>query len=123
MFIAHPSHFLDVADFRGKHFEHRLDAGVGEGDGPVRIETVVREVQRERPVVLRLALAAGLLFPIQAIVGGIQILTGLSGWSQTLHLALGAIPQMPKVIHHFGYFPTRTAAGLANHLYTQRYLQ
>ena len=37
--------------------------------------------------------------------------------------ALGAIPQMPKVIHHFGYFPTRTAAGLANHLYTQRYLQ
>ena len=24
---------------------------------------------------------------------------------------------------HFGYFPTRTAAGLANHLYTQRYLQ
>jgi protoheme IX farnesyltransferase len=41
--------------------------------------------------VLRLALAAGLLFPIQAIVGGIQILTGLSGWSQTLHLALGAL--------------------------------
>jgi hypothetical protein len=41
----------------------------------------------------------------------------------TAWLALGAIPQMPKVIHHFGYFPTRTAAGLANHLYTQRYLQ
>jgi protoheme IX farnesyltransferase len=47
--------------------------------------------QRERPLVLRLALAAGLLFPIQAIVGGLQILTGLSGWTQTLHLALGAL--------------------------------
>jgi len=41
----------------------------------------------------------------------------------TAWLALGAIPQMPKVIHHFGYYPTRTAAGLANHRYTQRYLQ
>jgi protoheme IX farnesyltransferase len=47
--------------------------------------------QRERPTVIRLALAAGLLFPIQAIVGGLQILTGLSGWTQTLHLALGAL--------------------------------
>ena len=41
----------------------------------------------------------------------------------TAWLALGAIPQMPKVVHSFGYFPTRTPAGLANHLYTQRYLQ
>jgi protoheme IX farnesyltransferase len=47
--------------------------------------------QRERPTVIRLALAAGLLFPIQAIVGGLQILTGLSGWTQTLHLALGVL--------------------------------
>jgi membrane-bound metal-dependent hydrolase YbcI (DUF457 family) len=41
----------------------------------------------------------------------------------TAWLALGAIPQMPKLIHAFGYYPTRTAAGLANHEYTQRYLQ
>jgi membrane-bound metal-dependent hydrolase YbcI (DUF457 family) len=41
----------------------------------------------------------------------------------TAWLALGAIPQMPKIIHGFGYYPTRTAAGLANHEYTQRYLQ
>jgi heme o synthase len=39
----------------------------------------------------RLALAAAILFPVQAVVGGLQILTDLSGWSQTLHLALGAI--------------------------------
>jgi hypothetical protein len=41
----------------------------------------------------------------------------------TAWLALGAIPQMPKIIHSFGYFPTRTAAGAANHAYTQRYLR
>jgi membrane-bound metal-dependent hydrolase YbcI (DUF457 family) len=41
----------------------------------------------------------------------------------TAWLALGAIPQLPKLIHSFGYYPTRTPAGLANHLYTQRYLR
>jgi hypothetical protein len=41
----------------------------------------------------------------------------------TAWLALGAIPQMPKVVHHFGYFPTRSAVGRANHLYTERYLK
>jgi hypothetical protein len=51
----------------------------------------------------------------RAVAGACVVLTA---W-----LALGAIPQMPKVIHHFGYYPTRTAAGLANHRYTQRYLQ
>jgi hypothetical protein len=38
-------------------------------------------------------------------------------------LALGAIPQMPKLLHDVGYFPTRSAAGRANHLYTERYLK
>jgi heme o synthase len=45
---------------------------------------------RPRPIV-RLAIIAAALFPIQAVVGGLQILTGLSGWTQTLHLALGAL--------------------------------
>lgn len=47
--------------------------------------------QRDNRPVLRLALVAGLLFPIQAVIGGLQILTGLSGWTQTLHVALGAL--------------------------------
>jgi hypothetical protein len=38
-------------------------------------------------------------------------------------LALGAIPQMPKLLHDVGYYPTRSAAGRANHLYTERYLK
>jgi len=41
----------------------------------------------------------------------------------TVWLALGAIPQMPKLLHDAGYYPTRSAVGRANHLYTERYLQ
>ena len=41
--------------------------------------------------IVRLALTAAILFPIQALVGGLQILTGLAEWTQTLHVALGAV--------------------------------
>ena len=37
-----------------------------------------------------------------------------------LWLGIGGIPQMPKVIHALGYFPTRTSTGMANHLYEKR---
>ena len=39
-----------------------------------------RTQPRTRPIV-RLAVLAAALFPVQAIVGGLQILTGLSGWT------------------------------------------
>jgi len=41
----------------------------------------------------------------------------------TLWLGLGAIPQMPKIIHHFGYVPGHTAIGRANHRLTERILK
>jgi hypothetical protein len=41
----------------------------------------------------------------------------------SLWLALGAIPQMPKLLHSAGYYPTRTAVGRANHQFTERYLK
>jgi heme o synthase len=47
--------------------------------------------QRSRPVLVRLAVSAAVLFTVQAIVGGLQVLTGLAAWAQTLHLALGAV--------------------------------
>jgi heme o synthase len=50
----------------------------------------LRHQPRSRPIE-RLATAAAVLYPVQAVVGGLQILTGLSEWSQTLHLALGAV--------------------------------
>ena len=65
---------------------------------------------RTRPVV-RLATVAALLFPIQALVGGLQILTGLSGWTQTLHLALGAgIWALLVALVSVSYLEARTSA-------------
>ncbi len=46
--------------------------------------------QRRHPALVRLALAAAGLYLAQAIVGGLQVLTQLAGWTQTLHVALGA---------------------------------
>ncbi len=47
--------------------------------------------QRPRPALVRLGVTAAILFPLQAVIGGLQVLTGLDEWTQTLHLALGAI--------------------------------
>ena len=47
--------------------------------------------QRRQRVVVGLALAAGVIFVAQAIVGGLQVLTQLAAWTQTLHVALGAV--------------------------------
>jgi hypothetical protein len=41
----------------------------------------------------------------------------------TVWLALGAIPQMPKLIHSVGYFPTRSSIGKINHAYTEQLLR
>jgi len=41
----------------------------------------------------------------------------------TVWLALGAIPQMPTLIHGAGYFPTRSPVGKLNHAYTERLLR
>jgi protoheme IX farnesyltransferase len=43
-----------------------------------------------RPWVARLAATAALLYLVQAVVGGLQVFTDLSVWSQILHLSLGA---------------------------------
>jgi protoheme IX farnesyltransferase len=65
---------------------------------------------RTRPII-RLAAVAAVLFPIQAIVGGLQILTGLSGWTQTLHLALGAVIwSLLVALVSVSYLEARTAA-------------
>jgi len=41
----------------------------------------------------------------------------------TAWLALGAVPQMPRLIHAAHFYPTRSVAGRANHRYTERYLK
>jgi heme o synthase len=43
-----------------------------------------------QPVVATLAVAAALLFLIEAVIGGLQVLTGLAVWTQIAHLSLAA---------------------------------
>jgi protoheme IX farnesyltransferase len=57
----------------------------------VAIAIVAWRTQRRHPALVRLAAAAAVLFPIQAAIGGLQVLTRLAEWTQTLHLALGAL--------------------------------
>jgi protoheme IX farnesyltransferase len=47
--------------------------------------------QRTRRPVLWLALAIALVYPVQVLVGGMQVFTLLSDWTQTLHVALSAL--------------------------------
>ncbi len=47
--------------------------------------------QRDHPVLVRLAVSAAVIYLVQAAVGGLQVVTGLAAWTQTLHVALGAL--------------------------------
>ncbi|HET9613546.1 MAG TPA: heme o synthase, partial [Candidatus Limnocylindrales bacterium] len=82
--------FPPVTDANSAHVLHRWVAIIVGLIVAAVLVAAWRRRPRTRPVI-RLATIAAVLFPIQAVVGGFQILTGLSGWSQTLHLALGAI--------------------------------
>ncbi len=64
--------------------------------------------------ILRLTLVAAVLFPIQAVIGGLQILTDLAGWTQTLHVALGALiwAAMAALVTT-SYYAARTATAPA----------
>jgi heme o synthase len=47
--------------------------------------------QRPHRELVALSVAAAVLYPIQSLIGGLQILTGLAEWTQTLHVALAAL--------------------------------
>jgi protoheme IX farnesyltransferase len=47
--------------------------------------------QRSRPVVVRLALALAVIYPVQVGIGAMQVFTRLADWTQTLHVALSAV--------------------------------
>jgi protoheme IX farnesyltransferase len=56
----------------------------------VGIAIVAWRTQRANRPIVWLATLAAVLFPVQAFIGGLQILTKMKPWTQTLHLALGA---------------------------------
>jgi protoheme IX farnesyltransferase len=55
------------------------------------LAVVAWRTQREHPTLVRLAVGAAVLFAIQVVIGGAQVMTRLAEWTQTLHLALGAV--------------------------------
>jgi heme o synthase len=81
--------FPPLTSLSSAHVLHRWVAIVV-GLIVVGIALVAWRTQREHRWIVRLAAIAGILFPIQALIGGFQVLTRLAPWTQTLHLALGA---------------------------------
>ena len=49
------------------------------------------EVRPYQRTIAWVAVASALLFALQAVIGGLQVLTQLAPWTQTLHLAFGAL--------------------------------
>ena len=79
-----------LTDLTTAHVLHRWVAALV-GVIILAVAVVAWRTQRDRPTVVRLAVAAAVLYAIQVLIGGAQVLTRLEAWTQTLHLALGAV--------------------------------
>jgi len=79
-----------LTDVTAAQVLHRWVAGVV-GLIVLAVAIVAWRTRREQPMHVRLAVGAAVLFAIQAAIGGAQVLTQLAAWTQTLHLALGAV--------------------------------
>ena len=78
-----------TSDVTAAHVLHRWVAIVV-GVVVVAVGVVAWRTRLSRPIALTAA-AVAILYPIQAAIGGAQVLTRLAEWTQTLHLALGAL--------------------------------
>ncbi|MGZ8502075.1 MAG: heme o synthase [Candidatus Limnocylindrales bacterium] len=77
--------------------------------------------QRRQRAVVRLALAAGVVFVVQAIVGGLQVVTQLAAWTQTLHVALGALVwSLMCALAVTAYYTARVSAPIGSGLASGR---
>jgi protoheme IX farnesyltransferase len=82
--------FPPLTDLTSAHVLHRWVAVIV-GLIVAAVWVAAWRTQRSNRTIIRLATIAAVLFPIQAIIGGLQVLTQLAGWTQTFHVALGAI--------------------------------
>ncbi len=79
-----------LTDVTSAHVLHRwIAALVGVFVGVIAV--VAWRSLRDQQTLVRMAAGAAVLFAVQVLIGGLQVLTRLSAWTQTLHLALGAI--------------------------------
>ncbi|MGH2466049.1 MAG: heme o synthase, partial [Candidatus Limnocylindrales bacterium] len=77
----------------------------------IGIGVIAWRTQRGHPATVRLALLAAILLPVEVVIGGLQVLTQLSGWTQTLHVALGASIWSALVgLTVVAYYTARTAS-------------
>jgi protoheme IX farnesyltransferase len=81
--------FPQLTEQTGPHAIHRW-AAVAVGILLAAVSLAVWRERERRPRLAPIVLIAAALFVVQAVVGGLQVLTDLSVWSQVLHLALGA---------------------------------
>ena len=79
-----------LTEVTGAHVLHRWVAALV-GLIVAAIAVVAWRTQRDRPTLVRLAVGSAVLFGVQVAIGGAQVLTRLEAWTQTLHLALGAV--------------------------------
>ena len=101
-----------LTDLTAAHILHRWVAAVV-GLIVLGIAIAARRTQRERPMLVRLAVGAAALFAIQVAIGGAQVLTRLEAWTQTLHLALGAVIWAALVgLTVTSYYSARAATGI-----------
>ena len=101
--------FPPLTELTTAHVLHRWIAVVV-GLIVVATAVVAWRTQRAHPTIVRLAVAAGVLYPVQALIGGAQVLTKLAPWSQTLHLAFGAtIWGLLAGLTIVSYYTARTA--------------
>jgi heme o synthase len=79
-----------MSDLTSPHVLHRWVAAIV-GVIVAGLAVVAWRTQRDHPTLVRLAVGTAVLFAVQVFVGGLQVMTRLSAWTQTLHLALGAV--------------------------------
>ena len=79
-----------LAEASAAHILHRWVAAVV-GLIVLAVAIIAWRGRRTQPQLARAAVLAAGLFAVQVVIGGLQVLTRLSEWSQTLHLALGAV--------------------------------
>ncbi len=90
---------------------HRWVAGIV-GLVVIALAVFAWRTQRDHPTLLRLALGTAVLYAIQVVIGGLQVLTQLAGWTVTLHLALGAVIwAMLTGLTVTSYYTARVSAG------------
>jgi protoheme IX farnesyltransferase len=72
---------------------------------------VAWRTQRRQPAVFRLACAMGLIYPVQVVMGGLQVFTRLADWTQTLHVAFAALLWgLSVALATVAYYEARIAA-------------